>query len=87
MAAETGVAVPAAPLCRDLAAQLGLYLEGEAGAGVCAALEAHLATCADCRALVATLRKTIQLAHDLPPPPLPDGARQRLLDAMSQFTS
>lgn len=66
-------------ICLDLLAELDAYLDGEAPDEVCAAVERHLAQCADCRALVDTMRKTVQLAHELPQPALPAAARRRLL--------
>jgi anti-sigma factor RsiW len=79
--AGTGAADAAQPdaMCRALLADLGAYLDSEATAEACAAIERHLAQCADCRALVDTLRKTVQLAHNLPHPALTAAARQRLL--------
>lgn len=66
-------------ICRELLSELSAYIDGEAAADVCAAIEGHLAACADCRALVDTMRKTMQLAHELPPPALTDAAKERLL--------
>lgn len=39
------------------------YLDGELGAGEQAALEAHLPTCADCRAVLADLRRVVERAQ------------------------
>ena len=70
------------PLCDELLSQLSTYIDGEAAMDVCAALEQHLAECPDCRALVVTMRKTVQLAHELPPPALTNAAKGRLLLAL-----
>jgi anti-sigma factor RsiW len=65
--------------CQELLAELGAYLDGDAAAAACAAIERHLEGCPDCRALVATMRKSVQLAHDLPQPVLTPEAKKRLL--------
>ena len=69
--------------CEHLLDQLSDYLDGDAAAAVCAEIERHLAGCADCRAVVDTLRKTVYLYQALPQPELPVGARERLLAALS----
>jgi anti-sigma factor RsiW len=66
-------------VCRELLAELSAYLDGEAAAEVCAAVEGHLEGCADCRALVDTMRKSVQLARALPEPVLTSEAKERLL--------
>lgn len=68
--------------CKHLLADLSDYLDGEAAAEVCAEIERHLADCADCRAVVDTLRKTIHLYHILPQPTLSQDARARLFAAL-----
>ena len=70
--------------CQHLLADLSDYLDGEAAAEVCAEIERHLAECADCRAVVDTLRKTIYLYHTLPQPALSQDARARLIAALSR---
>ncbi|HRW50957.1 MAG: zf-HC2 domain-containing protein [Caldilinea sp.] len=69
--------------CEHLLDELSDYIDGEAAAAVCAEIERHLAGCADCRAVVDTLRKTVYLYQGLPQPELPAGARERLLAALS----
>ena len=64
--------------CRHLLADLSDYIDGDVSPEMCAEIERHLAGCADCRAVVDTLRKTVLLYHDLPRPDLPADARQRL---------
>lgn len=66
-------------VCHELLSELSAYIDGEATADICAAIERHLSGCADCRALVDTLRKTVQLAHQLPQPALTSAAQERLL--------
>lgn len=69
--------------CHHLLEELGEYLDGEAAAATCAEIERHLAECENCRAVVDTLRKTITLYRELPPPALSDAARARLYKTLS----
>jgi anti-sigma factor RsiW len=69
-------------MCNQLLSDLMLYIDGEITADLCAAIERHLAECADCRALVDTTRRTMLLAHELPQPVLSAEAKQRLLAAL-----
>lgn len=64
--------------CQHLLGELSAYIEGEASEALCAEIREHLADCENCRAVVDTLRKTVQLYHTLPQPDLPEAARQRL---------
>ncbi len=66
------------PTCTTLLAYFSDYLDGEAPPAVDAALVQHLASCTECRAVVATLRKTVTLYHELPAPAFPAAARSRL---------
>lgn len=68
--------------CSHLLADLSDYLDGAASSARCAEIEQHLADCVDCRAVVATLRKTVDLYHALPAPALSDAVRRRLLAAL-----
>lgn len=68
--------------CQHLLGDLSAYLDGEASAELCAEIERHLAGCADCRVMVDTLRKTILLYRELPPPDFSAEARQRLYKAL-----
>ena len=69
--------------CGHLLGELSAYLEGEASEAVCAEIREHLEGCENCRAVVDTLRKTIELYHTLPQPDLPEGARQRLIHTLN----
>jgi anti-sigma factor RsiW len=64
--------------CDHLLGELSDYLDGEVSDAICAEIERHLGDCEKCRVVVDTLRKTVELVHDLPGPDLPEGARQRL---------
>jgi anti-sigma factor RsiW len=69
--------------CQNLVRDLSLYLDGELSPRRRAEIEQHLATCANCHAVVDTVRKTIQLYQDLPQPKLSPAARERLYRALA----
>lgn len=69
--------------CGHLLGELSAYLEGEASEAVCAEIREHLEGCENCKAVVDTLRKTIELYHTLPQPDLPEGVRQRLIHMLN----
>lgn len=68
--------------CHHLLDALGGYLDGEVSDALCAEIETHLATCEDCRVVVDTTRKTIELYRTLPKPEPPAGMRRRLYKAL-----
>jgi anti-sigma factor RsiW len=68
--------------CPHLLENLSDYLDGAASADLCAEIERHLESCADCSVVVDTLRKTIMLYHELPQPELPTEARLRLYKSL-----
>ena len=67
------------PHCHDLLGNLSAYLDGEASESLCAEIEQHMASCANCRAVINTLDKTVSLYQALPAPELPTGVEERLL--------
>lgn len=64
--------------CKEILEQLSAYIDDELEASLCAEIEAHLAECPDCQALVDTLRKTVTLYRECEPDDLPPGVRDRL---------
>lgn len=66
-------------LCAQLQAQLPDYLDGEARAEICRAIEAHLADCDDCRVVVDTMKKTILLYRAAPRQVVPPDVHARLV--------
>lgn len=67
------------PHCHDLLHDLSAYLDGEAEQRVCAEIERHMQDCANCRAVVNTLDRTVRIYRDLPDPELPADIGSRLL--------
>jgi len=67
------------PQCEQLLSSLSEYIDGELQAELCAVLEAHLQGCDNCRIVVNTLRKTIELYKETSTPgELPGAVRERL---------
>jgi anti-sigma factor RsiW len=68
--------------CREVVRQLSDYLDGQLESALARKLELHLATCRDCRILVNTTRKTIEIYCNAEPLPLPSDVHQRLMQAL-----
>jgi hypothetical protein len=67
------------PRCKHLLASISDYVDGELKAELCVELEQHLQKCDNCRMVVDTLRKTIELYQHSPvPADLPGAVRERL---------
>ncbi len=68
--------------CRHLLGDLSDYLDGEASAEICAEIERHMADCDDCQVVVDTLKKTVHLVREMPPPQMSSAARARLFKSL-----
>lgn len=66
------------PHCQDLLATMSDYVDGSLTQSLCQALEKHLADCGECRVVVNTLRKTLDLYQPDVPSALPPRVRDRL---------
>jgi predicted anti-sigma-YlaC factor YlaD len=73
--------------CRGVIRELSEYLNGDLDRGTLSDLELHLARCEDCRLVVDTTRKTIEIFCKAEPVPLPDDIRTRLHKALFQKIS
>ena len=71
--------------CEGLLGSLSDYIDGELGAELCRQIEKHIAECEDCRIVVDTTRKTIDLVHasNAPQTDLPDEVRNRLFKRLN----
>jgi len=78
MSAEHG---PGAQRCREMFARLSEYIDGELDPEICAVIEGHMDDCAPCEAFLESLRRTVDLARDLPPHELPEGVARELVEA------
>jgi predicted anti-sigma-YlaC factor YlaD len=68
--------------CKKVILQLTSYLDGVLDSTMRADLEQHLSGCTDCRLVVDTCRKTIQIFCNSEPIPLPEDVRTRLHTAL-----
>lgn len=67
------------PQCKQLLSGLSEYIDGNLQAELCAEIEEHLKNCENCRIVVNTLRKTVEIYElTLPLAELPEGVRERL---------
>ncbi|MEJ5203657.1 MAG: zf-HC2 domain-containing protein [Anaerolineales bacterium] len=65
--------------CHDLIETLSDYVDGNLNPVLCEELERHLRECPNCRIVVNTLRKTIELYQkEAQEETLPDDVRERL---------
>ena len=62
--------------------ELSSYLEGDIEGAVLTDLEIHLKRCDDCRLIVDTTRKTIEIYCKAEPVPLPEDIRTRLHETL-----
>ncbi len=64
--------------------ELSNYLDGELDASLRSDLEHHLQKCPDCRMVVNTTKKTIEIFCNCAPAPLPEDVRARLHRALEE---
>jgi anti-sigma factor RsiW len=68
--------------CKKVILELTSYLDGVLDSTMRIDLEQHLSRCTDCRLVVDTTRKTIQIFCNSEPVPLPEDVRTRLHNAL-----
>lgn len=68
--------------CKKLISELSSYLDNEVDVTLRMELEEHMTRCPDCRVVIDTTRKTIQVYRGCEPYPIPQGLHDRLLDAL-----
>lgn len=70
--------------CRHLLGTLSEYIDGELSDDLCQMLEEHMQDCQDCRIVVDTLRKTVNIYHaSAEIEVIPGEIRQRLFKSLS----
>ena len=70
--------------CKQLLGTLSEYVDGELSKELCHVLETHMEDCENCRIVVDTLRKTVNLYHDTAETEiLPGDIRQRLFKSLN----
>lgn len=68
--------------CRDMAAHLSEYLDGELQAGLRALIDEHRGDCPPCEAFIRTLARTVEAVRAQPREPLSAGLKNSLADAL-----
>jgi predicted anti-sigma-YlaC factor YlaD len=68
--------------CKGVIHELSSYLEGDLDVTILTDLEIHLTRCEDCRLIVDTTRKTIEIYCKAEPVPLPEDVRIRLHETL-----
>ena len=71
-------------VCKRVIRQLSEYLDGELDSALLEELSTHLERCEDCRIVVDTCRKTIEIYCNTEPLPLPQDVRERLERALRE---
>lgn len=70
--------------CANLLGSLSEYIDGELSAELCREIEKHLAGCDNCRVVLNTTRRTIDLVHaPVEKPDLPEDVRERLFKRLN----
>ena len=64
--------------CRDHLSELSDYLDGDLDPTLCDEIERHMAECGNCRIVVDTLRKTVNLYRTYAHEEIPPDAKERL---------
>ena len=70
--------------CKSVLTELCDFLDGQLDKGTVEEIKVHLSRCHDCRLLVDTTRKTIEIFCNAEPVPLPQSVRDRLHTALEQ---
>jgi predicted anti-sigma-YlaC factor YlaD len=70
--------------CEELVSYLSAYLDQELDEDLTAAAQEHLATCSNCRVVVDTTRRVIQLGQAQYQVVLPPSRRERLYTRLRQ---
>jgi len=71
-------------LCEQVLSELSNYLDGDLDPFLRGELEKHLQHCEDCRIVVSTTRKTVELFCGAEPLPLPADLQQALDQALAE---
>jgi anti-sigma factor (TIGR02949 family) len=69
--------------CEALLGSLSEYIDGNLTPELCREIEKHLAGCDNCRAVLNTTKRSIDLVRDTRQPGLPDDVRARLLKRLN----
>lgn len=70
-------------VCKQVLRQLSEFIDGELARDLAEELCRHLARCEDCKIVVDTCRKTVEIYCNTEPLPLPQDVRKRLDHALA----
>ena len=70
--------------CRQVIDKISDYLDGELDPELVRELERHLEHCEDCRVVVDTTHKTVEIFYNTEPAALPEDVRGRLNQMFTQ---
>jgi anti-sigma factor RsiW len=70
--------------CRQVIDKISEYIDGELDPELVRELERHLEHCEDCRVVVDTTHKTVEIFYHTEPMALPDDVRERLNGMFAQ---
>lgn len=70
--------------CSEYCHMLSDFIDGELSEEFCTLLEAHLQECENCRIVLNTLKKTVEIYHETEEPvKMPGGMKERLFTSLS----
>jgi anti-sigma factor (TIGR02949 family) len=70
--------------CEELLGSLSAYIDGDLGPELCLELEKHLAGCDNCRIVLNTTKRTIDLVHaPIEKLDVPEDVRERLFKRLN----
>jgi len=70
--------------CQSLLGSLSEYIDGELPPNLCSEIEKHLAGCENCRVVLNTTKRTIDLVHITPEEQtVPNDVRERLFKRLN----
>jgi anti-sigma factor (TIGR02949 family) len=70
--------------CEELLESLSAYIDGDLAPALCQELEKHLEGCDNCRVVLNTTKRTIELVHSpVEKSDLPDDVRERLFKRLN----
>ena len=70
--------------CKELLGSLSSYIDGDLSPELCQELEKHLAGCDDCRVVLNTTKRTIDLVHaPIEKLDVPEDVRERLFKRLN----
>ena len=72
------------PKCEKILSEISDYLDEGIDPSLRAEIEQHLMKCKDCRVVVDTCKKTINIFCNSEPAPLPEETRHRLYQALER---